>query len=171
MSEVVDQEKKPYISSFVCALCSVLLLVFFYWSKPPFTLAFDPNDEKCLPDMHLALLMHSKPDSVHDGDYLFFKPNEALSYVKQEFVLKMVGGIPGDHLVIHDGVVSINGVVMSKSMPLASFYHKNTQGFDRDETVPEGKFFMVGTNINSDDSRYWGYLDVKDVAGHAYKVF
>ncbi|VVD30942.1 protein of unknown function (plasmid) [Paraburkholderia dioscoreae] len=53
---------------FLTFFLAVLLLVFCFWSKPMFTLGFDPQSERCLPDLHLALLVHKPPRSVHDGD-------------------------------------------------------------------------------------------------------
>ena len=36
--------------------------------------------------------------------------------------------------------------------------------------MPAGKVFVIGTHPNSDDSRYWGYLEVKSLEGVAFKL-
>jgi conjugal transfer pilin signal peptidase TrbI len=43
------------------SLLVALLAVNYYWFKSPITIGFDPNDEKCIPDMHLSLLVKQKP--------------------------------------------------------------------------------------------------------------
>jgi len=163
-----EGDKRP----FWWALTAVLALMLIYWFGLPFTFAFDPNAEQCLPDLHLALLTRQKPAAIADGDLLYWKPSGALSYVKTQYVLKMVAGKPGDHLVIRDGAVAINGKTVVSGFPLAEeFYHRNARQLEKDEIIPAGKFFLIGTHPLSDDSRYWGYLDKSAVVGSGYKVF
>ena len=163
-------QKRPF-SGFVTALCAALLIVFFFWSKPPYTLAFDPNAEKCLPDLHLALLHHGAVRSVRAGQLVFFKPSGALSYIGQEFVLKLIAAGPGDRVSVDVDGVRINGKVMAAGLPLAGVYQKRPEAFIKSYVVPDGKYFVMGTHPNSDDSRYWGLLDVGDIAGTATKLF
>lgn len=39
------------------------------------------------------------------------------------------------------------------------------------EVIPYGKYFMIGTNPKSYDSRYFGYVDEKDIKGVTYGIF
>lgn len=39
------------------------------------------------------------------------------------------------------------------------------------EIIPDGKFFMIGTNPKSYDSKYFGYVDIKDITGVTYGIF
>jgi len=156
---------------FAAFFLGVLLLVVGFWCKPILTLGFDPQSERCLPDLHLALLVHEAPQTVHDGDLIFWKPSAALAGFKEQFILKEVAGVPGDHVTIRDGKVQINGKTVVQGFPLARFYHRSANDFNRDETIPAGEFFMVGVHPLSNDSRYWGYLDAHQISGFAYKLF
>jgi conjugal transfer pilin signal peptidase TrbI len=156
---------------FATGLWMSLVIVLLFWTRRPITLAFDPGDDKCLPDLHLALLIHTPPADPRPGDLVFWPPQGALGYVHQEFVLKMVAARAGDHVQVHDGSVSVNGRVVATGLPLATVYRRTPAQFERDNVVAPGHVFVMGTNPNSDDSRYWGDLDVKALAGSAHKVF
>lgn len=156
--------------AFFCAFASMLLVAFFFWHRLPISVAFDPNDEKCIPDLHLALLVHRPPSSVAHGDLVFFKPAGSLAYIKQEFALKIAAGVPGDRLQIREGRVLVNGVEVASGFPLSGVYKKTVAQFELDEVIPQGKLFLIGTHPRSDDSRYWGYIELKSLSGPAYKL-
>ncbi len=153
------------------AMLVAFLIAYFYWFKSPVTFAFDPNDEKCLPDVHVSLLVKNQPALLARGDLAFWKPTGALAYVKQEYVLKRVSGVSGDHLEVRDGIVKINGAIVASGMPLLDETKVSVSAFNRNEIIPEGHVFVTGTHPQSNDSRYWGYLNTKLVAGKGYKLF
>jgi conjugal transfer pilin signal peptidase TrbI len=156
---------------FAALFFATLLLAWAFWSKPLFTIGFDPQSERCLPNLHLALLVHLHPAEIHDGDLLFWKPSGALAGFKEHFILKEVAGVPGDRLVIHGGRVDINGRTVVSGFPLAHYYGRAEKDFARDEVIPQGEFFMVGVHPLSNDSRYWGYLSAQQIAGFAWRLF
>lgn len=156
---------------FVSGLFAVILIAYFFWAKPPFSFAFDPNEEKCLPDLHLALLISGPSNSYARNQLVYFEPFGSLSYVKQQYVMKLVAGVPGDHLVIKSGRVLINGSVVATGFPLSNSYKGLIKNIEKDEIIPPNSLFMVGTHPNSDDSRYWGYLPNSMVSGVGYKIY
>jgi signal peptidase I len=86
--------------------------------------------------------------------------------------VKRVIGLPGDHVVVKDGQVTIYnaaspsgfdpdaGLTLNAPTTLGSF----------DDTVPAGSVFVLGDNRapnGSYDSREWGYLDSSYIIGNA----
>ncbi len=156
----------------VCLLgLFVLAAVNHYILDWPITLGFDPNDEKCLPGVHLTLLVKSAHPQPKDGDYVFWRPQGALKDIKQAFIMKRVAGAEGDHLLIKNGLVMINGHKIADGLPLIDPSKVAPSAFDRDEVIPAGKLFMIADHPQSYDSRYWGYLDVSAVVGLSHILF
>ena len=162
----MSQNKAAWLS-----LITALAIAYFHWFPSPVQLAYDPHEEQCLPDVHLALIVRNAPQKISHGDLLIWKPSGALSYVTQEFVMKRVAAIPGDHLVVKNGLVTVNDQPVTHGMALLDLTQTNPQAFNRDLIVPPGKLYMMGSHPNSNDSRYWGWLDASAVAGTGNKIF
>ncbi|MGH9475827.1 MAG: signal peptidase I [Terriglobales bacterium] len=82
----------------------------------------------------------------------------------QSFIKRVVG-LPGDHVVIWDGTVYINGrrllepYVKPKFQDYADF---------PEVTIPANEYYVLGDHRNSsNDSRFWGCLPAKDIFGRA----
>ena len=104
-------------------------------------------------------------DNLKRGDVVVFYSDEL-----QETVIKRVIGIPGDHIEIYNGVVSVNGDVIQEDYVKNNEYNKTKLVFD----VPEDKFFFLGDNrIRSNDARRWinPYIDASDIKGKAVLKF
>lgn len=153
-----------------CALVA-FFMGYRFWFDSPVTLAFDPNAESCLPDVHVALLVRDAPEHIQSGDLLYWKPTGALSHLDRAYVLKRVAGVGGDHLEVLDGIVRINGHQVVSGLALINSEKVSVKDFDRSEIIPKGHVFMIGTHPLSNDSRYWGYLPLAQVVGKGYKVF
>ena len=90
------------------------------------------------------------------GQFLGVVPVDARDLVKR------VIGLPGDEVVMVDGIVSVNGVELDETYAMLD-------SDDGEWTVPEGQLFVLGDNrSNSADSRSTlGFIDVDDVVGRA----
>ena len=143
------------------------LLIFYFGS--PITFGYDPHKERCLPDVKWVVMFHYHPSSYKHGEMVFFKPQkDILSYVKSEYISKVVVGVPGDKLTISQGTIFINSKKVVSGFPLAQeFYHHQPGDYDQTMIIPDHKLFLVGYHPLSDDSRYWGFLDTSIVAGKA----
>ncbi|OYU42753.1 MAG: hypothetical protein CFE44_22225, partial [Burkholderiales bacterium PBB4] len=56
--------KKSQVKVIWLSLLVALLAMNYYWLKSPITIAFDPNDEKCLEDVHLSVLVKQNAMAV-----------------------------------------------------------------------------------------------------------
>jgi len=106
------------------------------------------------------------------GDIIVFKfpKDESRDFIKR------VIGLPGDKLQVKGQKVFIN----DKPYEDPHAYHREAPGPDplipRDDfgpvLVPEGHLFVMGDNReNSQDSRYWGFLDIRKVKGKALVIY
>ena len=145
------------------------LLYVIAWGSP-ILLGWDGHEEKCLPDLTLALLVKNKNAELQRGDLVFWRPSGPLSYVSSKYVMKLVGGVPGDRVRVAEGTVFINGEVLVKGFPLLD-PKADPSIFNREAIIPRGSIFVYGTHTHSNDSRYWGYLPVELIEGKGYEIF
>jgi signal peptidase I len=85
-------------------------------------------------------------------------------------LIKRVIGVPGDRVVIKDGVVTIfnkenpDGFLVDRYGPESSTITSTTGNID--QTVKEGEIFVMGDNReNSLDSRGLGTVETEDIVG------
>ena len=118
--------------------------------------------------------------TLHDKDVMIlnrlYKPKDIKRYdiivirYNKKNIIKRVIGLPGDTIECVDNQLYVNGKVIKEE-----YLDKGTitndfslqDLFDVD-TVPEGKFFVLGDNREvSLDSRSIGFIEPKDIEGQA----
>lgn len=164
---------KKLQGALLMALCGAMAIVIalLHFGKMPYSWAIDPNAQQCLPDLHLALLVKSSSTTPVKGDLVFWMPAGSLGDIQQDYVLKQVAGTAGDRLTIRGDSVLINGSPVVSGFPLSGLYKRSPKDFERNEIIPAGQVFMIGTHPLSNDSRYWGYLSTSAIKGTGYKLF
>jgi signal peptidase I len=97
------------------------------------------------------------------GDIVLFIPPDAASRLG----IKRVIAIPGDRLLIVNGVVQINGVVLKEPYLAGAWTYNNSWPASGQATlVPAGQYFMMGDNRNqSSDSRTFGFVGRDEILG------
>ena len=113
------------------------------------------------------------------------------------YLVKRVVGVPGDHVRIEDGRVTVNGVTLEE--PYAAFepaapnpfrdnfpariytdpnidpiWWRQLQGLTRNGelVVPPGEYFMLGDNRNhSKDSRFWGLVPREAIVARPLVIY
>ena len=134
----------------------ILVSKFIYGTKIPF------SDKR--------VLVFKKPEK---GDIIVFKypvnPNK-------DFIKRVIA-IEGDVIEERDKIVYVNKKAVLE--PYAYHFDRSAgEGINniRDNfgpvIVPAGKIFVMGDNRDqSYDSRYWGFVDLKDVIGEALVIY
>jgi signal peptidase I len=123
-----------------------------------------------IPFSDKRVLVFRKPEK---GDIIVFKYPEDPS---RDFI-KRVMAVEGDVIESRNKVIYVNGT------PLKEPYAQHTDNYVRSReldvrdnfgpiTVPKGKYFMMGDNRDqSYDSRYWGFVDRKEIKGEAFIIY
>ena len=119
-------------------------------------------------------------DPIQRGDIIVFKYPEDPA---RDFIKRVIG-LPGDTIEMRNKKIYLNGKPLDE--PYVHFLYPPVEGDsnapdiedgDRREgfplmTVPADKYFMMGDNRdNSQDSRWWGFLDRDHVKGKALFVY
>ena len=112
------------------------------------------------------------PKQPERGDIIVFKyPKDE----KRDFIKRVIG-IPGDLLEVRHQKVFINGKLYEDSHGRHTETPSESSLVPRDDfgpiLVPDNHLFMMGYNReNSQDSRYWGFLNINKVRGKALMIY
>lgn len=85
--------------------------------------------------------------------------------ITQEYIKRVIG-LPGDHILIEDGNVYVNEIILSEP------YLIMEPQYEGEWDVPENTLFVLGDNRNnSSDSHTWGTVPMNNVIGEALVVY
>lgn len=134
----------------------ILVNKFLYGTKIPFS--------------GKRVFMFKKPER---GDIIVFKYPENPS---KDFIKRVVAA-EGDVIESKNKMVHVNGNKVNEPYAQHTDSSMRPMGIEpRDNfgpvIVPKNKYFVMGDNRDqSYDSRYWGYVDIKDVKGKALILY
>lgn len=134
----------------------ILVNKFIYGTEIPFT--------------NKRILTFKKPQR---GDIIVFKYPDDPS---RDFIKRLIA-VEGDVVESRNKVIYVNGKPVDEPFIQHTDNSIRPVGMEpRDNfgphIVPQGKYFMMGDNRDqSYDSRYWGYVDIKEIRGEAIVIY
>jgi signal peptidase I len=100
------------------------------------------------------------------GDVVVFKP----PVQSPDDYIKRVIGVPGDHVVVRNGKVSVNDQTLTESYAHGQVTACGGQYCD--VTLGPDQYYVMGDNrANSADSRFWGPVNGSSIKGKAWLRF
>lgn len=150
---------------------AVFLVIYVFLFRP-----FQVSGDSMLPtfldkEYILTNIIALKFGSPKQGDVIVFKaPNDP----EKDFIKRVIG-VPGDTVMIRNGDVYVNGILLDQSAYLnpgvktygGSFLRENTP-----VTVLPDSYFVLGDNRSgSSDSREWGFVPLDNIKGKSFFVY
>ena len=123
-----------------------------------------------IPFSDKRILVFRKPEK---GDIIVFKYPED---PKRDFIKRVIA-VEGDVVESKNKVIYVNGKAVDEPYAQHTDTSLRPGGIEpRDNfgpyIVPKEKYFMMGDNRDqSYDSRYWGYVDIRDIRGEALILY
>lgn len=165
--EEIQQQKQPREALIREIIETLLLTVFIFWLVNTATGRFRIEGFSMLPTLEegeyviIDKLSYYLNDPERGDIIVLHFPNDR----SRDFIKRVIG-VPGDHIEVSNGVVSINGV------PLSEPYINAEPAYDGTWDVPEGQYFVLGDNRNnSSDSHNWSFLPRDDIVGKAWLIY
>ncbi len=123
-----------------------------------------------LPRTWASITHHSYVPKRYDVIVFTKHQEDGLGRGTSRKLIKRVIGLPGDHVVVKDGRVTVyndqspTGFNPDKGQSWSKFSPITDR--EVDITVGENQVFVLGDNrLNSQDSRYFGPVDLSDISG------
>ena len=147
------------------------IVIWFFFFRP-----FQVNGLSMFPTFKdkeyvLANIIGTHFSSPKHGDVVVFKapPNN-----EQDFIKRIIG-IPGDKIMIKNGYVYVNGLIIDENKYLKAdvktyggAFLKETQEI----TIPPDQYIALGDNrMYSSDSREWGFVPKDFIIGKSFFAY
>lgn len=162
----IIKNDKPWRPFLIKATVIFLTVFFFFaWVQGRFLIGVDGQVVRCLPDHKYFLVNLTKPAPMKNMIMAFRSQGMEPIFEEGTILAKIVRGIPGDHLVIDEQGVHINGALVAEGFPIIERTGLQQESLYRDEIIPDGKYLMLAPAPESYDGRYWGYVSRNQFIG------
>jgi signal peptidase I len=166
-AEQSDELKQPREVLLREIVETLLLTLFIFWIVNTATGRFRIEGYSMLPTLEegeyviIDKLSYYLDDPDRGDIIVLHFPNDR----SRDFIKRVVG-VPGDHVEVADGTVTVNGVALDEPYINAEPSYSGTWD------VPEDNFFVLGDNRNnSSDSHNWSFLPRDDIVGKAWIIY
>ena len=106
---------------------------------------------------------------ISRGDIIAFRPPPKAG-MTTPFVKRVIG-VPGDTIEVRNREVYLNNEITNEPYKIHIFPTSAGDNYGP-VTVPEDQFFVMGDNRdNSNDSRFWGFVDRDSIIGKPLFVY
>jgi len=167
MKRIINNKKYLFLVSFF-VIASIILgtTIYKYMIKDKYIIAL--NITTSLPDYFYIIDTTNKLQAKKNNVIAFYfkKKNDRYYNYNHNFIKKIVCQ-EGDILTedkYHQ--FKCNNHILGTAMSTDSKGRK-VQAFQFNGKIPTNKYFVMGSAYNSYDSRYWGFVDKKDIIGVA----
>ncbi|KAB3525463.1 signal peptidase I [Alkaliphilus serpentinus] len=153
------------------ALSVVVALIITAFIKP--TIVRQQSMSPTLQEYDLLIInrLLYKRGEPKNGDIVVFQSNIKSGFGQDRLLIKRIIAVPGDELLIEDGLVYLNGSLLDEPYLIHGLYTDGKSVEGETIVIPEGKIFAMGDNrVNSMDSRdeSIGLVDVDEILGKAF---
>ena len=119
---------------------------------------------------HKLFFLVREPARIRKGNYVIFRPKHTDPYIDGKTLIKKVTCDEGERLTEQGKSYFCDGVYLGRAKDF-SLKRERLKNFIYEGVIPKGFCFVSGSNKDSYDSRYWGFLRKKDVEARAYPIF
>ncbi len=146
------------------------------WFQNNYRIFYDKIEGiNCLP--YSVFLVDLNNKEVSRDDFVAFSSMQMEPFYKNgTIVVKILSGVPGDHVFIDGNNIYVNrilwgGLLHAQEGGRLWTMGKRPKDYIRNEYIPDEKFLMLATHERSYDSRYWGYINKTQVIGRAIPLW
>lgn len=154
------------------AIVYFIVLVFVFYGRV--VIAVPAQATSCLNSIIFLVNFEQKP-KVERGEIIAFTFVGETPVLKTgDKVLKLVAAIPGDVVRVTEHALYINNIKHPKAKPMSKNLNTLSHAaskYEREVTLQDGEYFVIGETVDSYDSRYWGTIKHEQITGKAYAVF
>lgn len=147
------------------------LVIYIFLFRP-----FQVSGDSMYPNFHnndyvLTNLITLRFGPPVQGDVVVFKapPDPTKDFIKR------VIGVPGDTVMVSNGMVYVNGKLLDETAylnPSVKTYGGTFLPDNDTITVPANEYFVLGDNRPySSDSREWGFVPTQNIIGKSFFIY